>query len=33
MNNFKKMAFLASSQDEYVPYDSAIVVKNTVLLT
>jgi hypothetical protein len=33
MNSFKKMAFIASTQDEYVPYDSAIVVKNTVLLT
>ena len=25
LNNFKKIAFIASSQDEYVPYGSARV--------
>ena len=33
LNNFKKISFIASSQDEYVPYCSARAEKNTCSLS
>ena len=33
LNKFKKVSFIASSQDEYVAYESARVEKDAVILT
>ena len=33
LNKFKKVSFVASSQDEYVAYESARVEKDAVILT